>query len=121
MRGVVVFDGDCSFCQGQIRRMRRLTIPGRFEFVARQTDGLEDRFPMLRADEFSTGMRYVAEDGAVSVGADAVYQVARGMRYVRRITWLYRVPGARLVARAMYGWVARNRQRLGPTTRAARR
>ncbi|MAF09025.1 hypothetical protein CMK11_01115 [Candidatus Poribacteria bacterium] len=112
MRGTVVFDGDCSFCQGQIRRMQRLTVPGRFEFVARQTDGLEDRFPALRKDAFSTGMRYVAPDGAVSVGADAVYQVARGMRYVRRVAWLYRVPGVRAVARVVYAWVATNRQRL---------
>lgn len=112
MRGTVVFDGSCSFCQSQIRRMRRLTIPGYFDFVPRQTPGLEDRFPVLRTHEFSSGMRYVAADGVVSVGADAVYQVARGMRYVRRIAWLYRVPGVRAGARVIYAWVARNRERL---------
>ncbi len=92
--------------------MQRLTVPDDFEFVARQAPGLEDRFPVLRTDEFSTGMRYVSVDGEVSVGADAVYQIARGMRYLRRIAWLYRVPGVRPVARVMYGWVARNRERL---------
>ena len=82
MRGTVVFDGSCSFCQAQIQRFRRLTIPGEFEFLPKQAPGLEERFPALASDEFATGMRFVAVDGTVSVGADAVYQIARGMRGV---------------------------------------
>jgi predicted DCC family thiol-disulfide oxidoreductase YuxK len=115
MRGTVVFDGSCSFCQAQIQRFRRLTIPGEFEFLPKQAPGLEERFPALASDEFATGMRFVAVDGTVSVGADAVYQIARGMRGVLIVAWLYRVPGLRRVARVAYGWVARNRQRLGST------
>ena len=117
MRGTVVFDGSCSFCQSQIQRFRRLTIPGDFEFLPRQTPGLADRFPALQDGEFATGMRFVAKDGSISVGADAVYQIARGMRGVRFVAWLYQVPGVRGVARIAYGWVARNRQRLGTTER----
>ncbi len=112
MRGTVVFDGSCSFCQAQIQRFRRLTVPGEFEFFPRQTPNLEARFPALASDEFATGMRFVALDGSVSVGADAVYQIARGMRGVRRVAWAYRIPGVRLVAGVVYGWVARNRRRL---------
>ncbi len=116
MRGTVVFDGSCSFCQAQIQRFQRLTIPGEFEFLPRQTHGLEERFPALAAEESATGMRFVALDGSVSVGADAVHQIARGMRGVRLFAWAYGIPGVRPVAQAAYGWVARNRHRFGAST-----
>jgi predicted DCC family thiol-disulfide oxidoreductase YuxK len=58
-------------------------------------------------------MRLVHTDGSVSVGADAVYAIAGRLRGWRRVAWLYRVPGLRGLCRIAYGWIARNRHRIG--------
>jgi predicted DCC family thiol-disulfide oxidoreductase YuxK len=83
-----------------------------FEFVPRQTAGLENRFPVLAATDFNTGMRLVEPDGRVKVGADAVYAIARRLARWRWLALLYCVPGLRMLFRWLYAWVARNRQRL---------
>ncbi len=88
---------------------------GAFEFVPRQTPGLDERFPVLATSNFNTGMRLIEADGAIHVGADAVYGIARHLRGWRRWAWLYRVPGLCGLSRLAYGLVARNRQRLGKT------
>ena len=114
-RGVVVYDGDCSFCRTQIERMREKDKSGCFEFVPRQTPGLDDRFPQLKEGDFDTGMRLIQPDGRVHVGADAVYEISRRLPLWRRVAWLYRVPGIHALARRAYAWIAAHRRSLGRT------
>ena len=114
-RPAIVFDGQCPFCIRQVARIQQRDLEGTFEYVPRQTQGLESRFPKLAEGDFNTGMRLVHVDGSVSVGADAVYQIARRLPGWRGWAWLYRVPGLRSLLRAIYGWIARNRYRLART------
>lgn len=111
-RPVVVYDGDCPFCRGQIERLRRLDRATRFECVPRQQPGLEARFPALADGDFRTGMRIVLPGGRIRVGADAVYEIARRLPGWRCVAWVYRVPGLRAIFRGVYAWIARNRFRL---------
>ena len=111
-RPVVVYDGACAYCRRQIQRIRRRDADGAFTYVTRQTEGLEQRFPGLAEGDFDTGMRLIHEDEAISVGADAVYQIAQRVRGWRRFAWLYRVPLLNGLFRAAYAWIARNRHRL---------
>ena len=109
---MVVYDGQCPFCLRQIQRIQTRDRPQRFEYVPRQTEGLDRRFPALAEADFNTGMRLVHPNGSVSVGADAVYEIARRLPGWRNWAWLYRLPGLKFVLRALYAWVARNRYRL---------
>ena len=93
-------------------RIRKYDRHGRFEYLPRQTPGLTGRFPALDRAGFDTGMRLIAPDGQIYVGADAVYHIARRLRYSCLFAWLYRVPGIHLLARSVYAWVAANRQSL---------
>jgi predicted DCC family thiol-disulfide oxidoreductase YuxK len=110
--GVVIYDGACAFCRKQAARIRAWDTRGRFELVARQTPGLEERFPKLAQADFNTGMRVVLRSGEIPVGADAAYEIARGLPRTRWFAWIYRVPGLKQIARGAYGWVAANRYRL---------
>ncbi len=112
-RGIVVYDGECAFCRTQIERMRARDKLGCFDFVPRQTPGLDDRFPQLKEGDFDTGMRLILPDGRVHVGADAVYQISRRLPLWRRMAWLYRVPGIHALARRIYAWIAAHRRSLG--------
>ena len=111
-RPVVVYDGECSFCARQIEVMKRRDTDRVFEFVPRQAEGLDRRFPMLVAQDFDSGMRLVHPDTSISVGADAVYHIARRLRGWKLMAWLYRVPGLNVLCRKTYAWIARNRYRL---------
>ncbi len=109
---VVVYDGECGFCQKQIRRIRGWDRAGVFEYLPRQTPDLTDRFPQLAEGELSTGMRLVDPDGTVHVGADAVYRIATYLPRWRAIAWVYRIPGVHWAANRLYGWIAARRDRL---------
>lgn len=111
-RPVVVYDGECPFCLRQVEKMKRRDPDRVFEYVPRKAEGLERRFPRLAEGDFNTGMRLVHTDGSISVGADAVYQIARRLRGWKNLAWLYRVPLLHLFFRRAYAWVAKNRQRL---------
>ena len=112
-QSTIVFDGDCPFCRRWVDRIARVDRRGTFEFVARQTEGLIERFPKLAEGDFNTGMRLITADGAVHVGADAAYEVVRRLRYWRHIAWVYHVPGIHWFTRAAYAWIAAHRQSLG--------
>ena len=109
----LVYDGHCSFCRRWVGRIARRDRSGTFELVARQTEGLTKRFPKLTEGDFNTGMRLITLDGTIHIGADAAYQIARCLRYWRRIAWLYHVPGIHWLTRAAYAWIAAHRQSLG--------
>lgn len=111
-RSIIVYDGDCPFCRKQIARIRRWDRAESFEYVPRRTPGLEERFPKLAEGDFNTGMRLVAPDGCIHVGADAVYQIAARLPFWRRLAWLYRIPGLHRLARAVYAWIAAHRMSL---------
>lgn len=110
-RPVVVYDGECPFCLKHVDRMQRRDRGKAFEYQPRQADGLEDRFPRLTEGDFNSGMRLIDTDGSISVGADAIYNIARQLDGWKNLAWLYRVPGLNAIFRACYGWIARNRYR----------
>ncbi len=110
---VIVFDGECSFCRRQIDRVRRKDRHELFEYAARQTPGLEDRFPALADSDFNTGMRLIEPDERLYVGADALYEITRRLKPWKWIAWIYRIPGLTQLFRAIYAWIAANRHRLG--------
>ncbi len=92
--------------------MRTLDGDGSFEYQPRQAAGLASRFPQLAEGDFNSGMRLIHQDGSLSVGADAVYEISRRLRWVKYLAWIYRLPLAGALARRVYGWIAANRYRL---------
>lgn len=115
LQPAIVFDGQCPFCQRQIARIRKRDTRGVFEYLPKQTEGVDRRFPQLADGDFNTGMRLVHPDGSVSVGADAVYEIAKQLRGWRWLAWLYRVPVLHALCRWGYAWIAQNRYKLGKT------
>ena len=116
VRPIVVYDGACPYCRKQVGRMKQRDVDEVFDYVPRQTEGLEQRFPRLAEGDFNTGLRLIEADGTIFVAGDAIYHIARRLRGWRNWAWLYRIPGLKQIFRAIYAWIARNRQKLGPCT-----
>ena len=110
---IIVYDGDCAFCKAQIKRIRRRDTQNLFEYLPRQTPGIEQRFPGLAEAELNSGMRLIDPAGHIFVGADAVYQFARKLHPWRWFAWLYRLPGFHCLAKIAYARVASRRRSLG--------
>ena len=110
---VVIYDGECSFCLRQIERIKRRDRRSRFEYVPRQSPGLDERFPRLADDDFNSGMRLITPRGEILVGADALYHIVRRLPIWENIAWIYRLPGLNTLARLAYRCIAANRRRLG--------
>ena len=123
-RPVIVYDGECRFCQWSIARIQKLDQADQFEYLPRQADGVGVRYPKLDESDFNTGLRLVepalsssesapAGENVIYVGPDAVYQIYRRIPPFHLVTWLCRVPLLSPVFRACYGLIARNRHRFG--------
>jgi len=105
---VLLFDGDCGFCQRRVLRWRAMTGE-RIECVPFQSVRVAGEFRELGREELARSVHLVEADGRVFRGAEAV---VRSLACVRRWPlWLYRhVPGAALGSEAAYRLVAANRQ-----------
>lgn len=106
-----LFDGECAFCRRWADRLRRMTGEG-VEIVAWQDSDIGALG--VTAPQCSEALQFVAPDGTVMSGSDAVGATLRlGSLPWSVIGRALLLPGVRTVAGAAYRWVARNRHRLG--------
>jgi len=110
-RPLLVYDGDSRICCATIDRWREATGE-RIQFVPFQEAGA--RLPEVADKEWPRAVRFIATDGTVSRGAEAVLQT---MAYCGRKRWLLRLykllPPLALAAEAFYRLAAVSR---GPRT-----
>ncbi len=112
-RYTLVYDGGCSVCQTSVDWIQSWDARGVIECVAFQDPSVADRFPALSPESLEKQIHLVAADGGVTLGAEAVEQLFRVVDGAPRLGWLFRVPGARAIARLVYRVFARNRRHFG--------
>jgi predicted DCC family thiol-disulfide oxidoreductase YuxK len=111
-RPAIIYDGECRFCLWSVGRIQRLDRSDTFEYVPRQTVGVEQRFPILARSDFNTGLRLIFPGtDSVHVGADGVYEIYRRLPPYHLLAWVYRIPVLRSLFRLGYAIIARNRHR----------
>lgn len=110
---LVVYDGACPYCRRQMQVLARIDRRGVFRSVPFQDPDLAARYPVLAGSDLERGVRLIDTTGRITVGAEAVYQIARRLPGWRWPALLYRVPPMNWVGRGVYKWVSRNRHRLG--------
>ncbi|MDP6041358.1 MAG: DUF393 domain-containing protein [Candidatus Latescibacteria bacterium] len=110
---VIVYDGECRFCIWSVGRVEKKDKQDRFDYLPRQTPGIDDHFPELTSSDFNTGMRLMVGKDDIYVGADAVYQIYRRLPPFHLVAWLYRVPFLHLFFRVGYALIARYRHLSG--------
>lgn len=105
----VVFDGGCSFCRRQERRIRRLDWFGRFDAVT--YDAAVQVWPEVARGTLGDGLRVRFPDGSVTVGIDAVRSIAVRLPLTALPALLLWLPGFRHVGAAVYRFIAKHRKR----------
>ena len=111
-RGWVLYDGDCAFCLGMVRRFRAVVERRGFCLAPLQTPWVRERLA-LPDDELLAQMLLLTSDGRLG-GADALVEIARHIWWGWPLFALSKLPGARPLLAAGYCWMARRRHSLSP-------
>src|SRR5207249_1046223 len=99
-RPTLIYDGECGFCRRSVDLLRRWDREQRIALVPFQDQARVAAF----------GIPLPALDSRVLAGADAVPELLRRLPGKRWVAWGFRIPGVPLVARRLYGWIARRRR-----------
>ena len=122
----IVYDAECALCAGAVRQLSAVRgaraelrfvplqaleakLDGIWDHATPEPNGWPDRLNRLDPDALRAQLHVVQADGAVFAGAEAVVRIMRELPGWRRLSWLYRVPGMKRAADAVYRYVARRR------------
>jgi predicted DCC family thiol-disulfide oxidoreductase YuxK len=110
---VLVYDADCPVCRAAADWVRcNAAAPGSFEFLPCRSAETRSRFPTIAEAACLRAMHLVLPDGAILAGGQALPEILRRTRRYRWAAVPFRLPGAGIVARLLYGAFARRRHKI---------
>lgn len=118
---MLVYDGQCRFCECCVGLVRRWDVAGRVIAVPFQDAAAWREGPGLSREALETAMHLVSPAGRVYAGAAAAAPLLRLLPGGWVIAAPLGLPGIGRVASAAYRWVARHRHRMGCASPACRR
>lgn len=112
-KAIVIFDGDCRICTGQITRLNRWDRGCRLAFLSLHDPQVAERFPDLSYDQLMAQMYVVDPQGARHGGVEALKYLSRRLPTLWWLAPVLHFPGSR----PLWGWayrrVAESRYRWG--------
>ena len=112
---IVIYDGNCNFCRGQIRRLLWWDCQGKLAYLSLHDPEVAKRFPDLTHEQMMQEMYVVDGQGHKYGGAEALrYLTTR----LRRLWWLapvLHIPYSLPLWKWLYRQVAMRRYRLSGT------
>ena len=109
----LVYDGECGFCQGWADWVHRRDVNGQIRLMTCQSDERRERLPQIREEDCLKALHVVFPDSRLFSGADAAPHILDVLPRWRWCSFLFRIPGALLLARPIYRFIARQRRNPG--------
>jgi len=110
---VVIYDGECNFCIGQVNNLRRLDCcGGRLSYLSLHDERVGERYPDLTKDQLMEQMYVVDGEGNRHGGADAVRYLSRRLPPLWPAMPILHLPGTANLWRWLYHQVAKRRYKL---------
>ena len=110
---VVIYDGNCNFCQTQVRRLRRLDCCGsRLSFISLHDPRVAERYSDLTHVQLMEQMYVIDREGSRHGGADAIRYLSRRLPLMWLAAPILHLPGSAALWRWMYRQVAKRRYKL---------
>jgi len=106
----LIYDGDCGFCRGWVKRAKRLDVRNAVRTVELQNPEAA-QLSGQSVVNLRQAAHFVRADGAVFAGAAAAREFATHLRGGALVRLVASVPGFMPIAERAYGWVA---QKWGP-------
>jgi predicted DCC family thiol-disulfide oxidoreductase YuxK len=111
-RGWVFFDAECGFCTRLARRIAPL-LATRDILLAKLQDSRVPKLLGIPPEEVLREIRYLNAEGNQFGGADTFVAVAREFWWAAPFVWFSRIPGGIQILRAVYRYVAAQRECAG--------
>jgi predicted DCC family thiol-disulfide oxidoreductase YuxK len=112
---VVIFDGHCRICQGQIQRLARWDRGGRLAFLSLHDPEVRRRYPDLTHEQLMADMYVVDPQGKSHRGAAAFRYLSTQLPRLWILAPLLHLPGTLPLWQFCYRQVANRRYRFGTT------
>ena len=113
MAFVLIYDTECPACRAAADWVRRNAVaPDTFEYLPCRSAETRSRFPAIAEAACLQAMHLVLPGGTVLAGEQALPEILRHTRRYRRVAVLFRLPGAGILSRLLYGAFARRRHRI---------
>jgi predicted DCC family thiol-disulfide oxidoreductase YuxK len=108
---VLIYDGQCRFCQRQAARLHRL-CGSRLAFLSLHDEEVRRRYPDLTHDMLMEQMYLVDRWGRRHGGAAVIRHLSLRVPVLWPLCPLLHIPGVMAVGQWIYRIIARNRYRL---------
>ena len=109
---VVIYDGQCNFCIGQVDNLQRLDRGDRLSFLSLHDRRVAQRYPELSHDDMMRQMYVIDASGNAHGGSDAVKYLSRTLPLLWPAMPLLHFPGTAGLWRWGYQQVAKQRYKL---------
>lgn len=109
---VVIYDGKCVFCLGQVRNLKKFDGKGRLAFMSLHDPEVTRRYPDLSYDALMEQMYVVSQSGERFGGAAAIRYLSRRLP---RLWWaapLTHIPFTLPIQQWFYNQVAKRRYKI---------
>lgn len=110
---VVIYDGHCRICTGQIRRLARWDRGGRLSYLSLHDPRVSDRYPDLTHEALMKEMYVIDRAGRRHAGALAIRYLSRRLPTLWWLAPLLHLPGTRPLWSWLYRQIANRRYRFG--------
>ena len=110
---VVIYDGHCRICSGQIRRLARWDTGHRLAFLSLHDPEVAARYPDLKHDDLMNEMVVVDQQQKRHWGASAVRYLSRRLPTLWWLAPILHVPGSLPLWRFLYRSFAKRRYHFG--------
>ena len=110
---VVIYDGHCRICTGQIQRLARWDTRGSLAYLSLHDPEVARRWPDLSYDELMKNMYVVDQQGNRHRGAAAIRYLSRRLPWLWWLAPVLHIPGTLPIWQALYQQVAKRRYRFG--------
>lgn len=111
-RHSVLYDGECSLCQFQVRTLTWLDWFNVLRFVPIADPGAAKIAPGLTQEQLLEAIHCVTTEGEVHRGARAIRFMGLRLPLVIPLALVMWIPGVIWICERIYQWVSRNRHRL---------
>jgi predicted DCC family thiol-disulfide oxidoreductase YuxK len=114
---VVIFDGQCAFCQQQVQRLHRWDGKNRLSFISLHDALVAERFPDLSHDELMQQMYVVTRRGQRFAGAAAFRFLTRRLPRLWILAPLLHIPFSLPLWQWGYRQIAKRRYKISQKMR----
>lgn len=111
-RDVVIYDGECRFCRGQVERLAKFDPQGKLTFISLHDPRLSKRYPELSYDELMRQMYVITPEGTKFGGAAAVRYLSRRLPRLYWLMPIMHIPFSLPLWQWAYHQVAKRRYKL---------